>query len=266
MEGPRKARAPLAITLAVWKALFLREALVRLMRGRFAWLWMLVEPLAHVAILLALFTIGLRSRSVAGGDVMLFLILGIKGFFLVRNVMNRGSGAIEANDDLYAFRQIKPVDLVLVKAAAEGLLGVLVLAVLLAGAALTGRHVLPADPLGALLALLFLWILGVGLALMMSVLDVLLPELSRAINLLQTPLYLLSGAMIPITNLPIAFRDLLLLNPVVHGLEPLRLAFMPAYRTVPGTDPMYLVKFAVVTVFVGLLLQVRFQRRLATST
>ena len=266
MDAARKARAPLAVTLAVWRALFLREALVRLMRGRFAWLWMLVEPVAHVAILLALFTIGLRTRSVSGADVMLFLILGIKGFFLVRNVMNRGTGAIEANEDLYAFRQIKPVDLVLVRAAAEGLLGVLVLAVLLAAAGLTGRYVLPADPLGALAALASLWILGLGLALVMSVLDVLLPELSRTIHLLQTPLYLVSGAMIPLTSLPIAFRELLLLNPVVHGLEPLRVAFMPGYRPIPGIEPMYLVKFALVTIFLGLLLQVRFQRRLATST
>jgi capsular polysaccharide transport system permease protein len=265
MDAVPKARRPLAVTLGVWRALFLREILVRMMRGRFAWLWMLIEPLAQVLVMLALFTLGLRSRTVAGGDVVVFLVVGILGFFLVRNVMNRGSGAIEANDDLYAFRQIKPIDVVFVKAMVEGLLGCLLLGVVLAGAGLAGHPVVPADPLAALLALFSLWLLGLGLALVLSVIDVLLPEVGRTIHLLQTPLYLLSGAMIPISSLPLAFRDLLLLNPVVHGLEPLRLAFMPAYHIVPGTDPMYLVDFAVVTIFLGLLLQVRFQRRLATG-
>ena len=46
------ARTPPAVTLAGWKALFLREAVNRLARERGAWFWLLVEPVIHVASLL----------------------------------------------------------------------------------------------------------------------------------------------------------------------------------------------------------------------
>jgi capsular polysaccharide transport system permease protein len=263
MEAARKRRAPLAVTFAVWRALFLRDVLTRLMQGRFGWFWQLVEPIGHVLIMLALFAVGLRSRTIAGADVVVFLIVGILAFFLVRNVMNRGSAAIGANDELFAFRQIRPLDLVLVRVATEGLHVCVLLLIMLTGAGLLGRPVIPHDPLAALGALGSLFLLGIGLALVLSVVEVLLPELAQALRLMQTPLYLLSGAIYPLGNIPISFREIILWNPIAHGLESLRAAFSPTYHSVPGIEPGYLVESAVVTIFVGLALHARFENQLA---
>jgi hypothetical protein len=41
-------RSPASITWAVWKALFLREAVARLFAGRAAWAWILVEPVGRL--------------------------------------------------------------------------------------------------------------------------------------------------------------------------------------------------------------------------
>jgi capsular polysaccharide transport system permease protein len=265
MAAPRALRSPLAVALAVWKALFLREALSRLAQDRIAWALLIVEPLFHVVLLMWLFTVGFRQRVIAGADVGVFIMLGILGFFLVRNIMNRAVDAIDASEALFAFRQIKPVDTVFVRAVLEALLVCVLFLVMFAGGALLEYPIFPADPLGALQALGALWLGGLGLGLVLSVIGNLVAEFARMVRLLFTPLYFFSAVIYPTSILPPPLRDALLLNPIVHGLESLRVAFMPAYSVPSGIDPGYLLKFAVVMIFLGLALHIHFRSRLMTA-
>jgi len=43
-------RSTVSITWTVWKALFLREAVIRLFAGRAAWTWILVEPVGRLVL------------------------------------------------------------------------------------------------------------------------------------------------------------------------------------------------------------------------
>ncbi len=259
-------RSSLAITRSVWKALFLRETLVRISRVRWGWMWLILEPAAHVAILMWLFSAGLRGRVIAGGEIGLFIMLGVLGFFLTRNVWNRCADAIDSSENLFAFRQIKPVGTVLVRAVSEGLLTCVLFIVLLSGASLFGIEVILHDPMGALVALIGLWLFGFSVGLVLSVVATLVPELGRMVRLVQTPLYFFSAVMIPSAVLPISIRDVLLLNPILHGLEALRVAFMPAYVVPPGIDPFLLYQCAIPLILLGLTLHVRYRLRLMTTT
>ncbi|MBK8386803.1 MAG: hypothetical protein IPL11_14710 [Candidatus Accumulibacter sp.] len=60
--------------------------------------------------------------------------------------------------------------------------------------------------------------------------------------------------------LPPALREGMLFNPIVHGLEALRAAFLPHYHLVDKVDLSYLAAFAFA--FLGLALHVRFAHRL----
>jgi capsular polysaccharide transport system permease protein len=262
LAASRALRSPLAVTLAVWKALFMREALSRLAQDRIAWVWLVVEPIAHVSVFVAFIAIGLRQRSVAGADVSLFFMLGVLAFFMPRNILNRALDAIEPGEALYAFRQVLPVDTVLVRAVVEGLLELVILATMLAAAGLLHFPVIPADPLGALYALGALWLAGLGLGLALSVLGTLVSEIARVTRLLLTPLYFMSAVLFPSIAIPLAFRDVLMLNPLLHGIEALRVAFMPGYVVPPGIDVGYLVQFATVMIFIGLALHMRYQPEL----
>ena len=145
-------RPPLAVTLAVWRALFVRETLARISRFRFAWLWVIAEPAGHIAVLMLLFGAGLKGKVVAGGDIGQFIMLGILGFFMVRNIMNRCMDAIDSSHTLFAFRQILPADTVLVRAVSEGVLNCMLFIVLLTDAGMFGVSVIPHVPIGALAA------------------------------------------------------------------------------------------------------------------
>jgi capsular polysaccharide transport system permease protein len=257
-------RRPLAVMLAVWKALFLRELLNRVTRERFAWAWMLVEPIAHIAILGWMITQGFRNRTVAGGDPLIFIILGILGFFMTRNMMSRGIDAVESNSALFAFRQVKPVDTIFARALNTGFLEIMIFSLIFAGAGLMGLNILPKDPLLAFTALFALWLLGLGLGLALSVPCILIPELGHIVRLAMTPLYFFSAVIFPSVRLPLGLRDVLMWNPILHGLESLRIGFMPTYIVPPGISLLYVFACAVPLIFIGLAFHVHFRTQLMT--
>lgn len=254
-------RTPAAIMLSVWKALFLREAVSRLSAGRAAWLWLLLEPVAHVVFLMFIFAI-IRMHVVGGVDAAVWLMVGLLAFFMFKRTAMQAQNAVDANQALFAYRQVKPVDTVLVRAALEGFLMVLATIILFGGADLFGLGIVPADPLAVLEAFSGLWLLGLGLGLMASVAIELVPELGKFLGLAMTPLYFFSGVIFPLADVPQPYRDWLLLNPVVHGLEAARLGFAPYYHAVPGLSIAYTYSVALLGIFLGLALHVRFATRL----
>lgn len=257
-------RTSARVALSVWKALILREALYRLFSSRAAWVWLLLEPVVHVVFLMFIFTV-VRMRVVGGIETPLWLMVGLLAFFMFKRAGTQSMQAVGANQALFAYRQVKPVDTVLTRAALEGFLMILISILLFTGAGLFGIAIVPADPLAVLEAFFGLWLVGLGFGLVSSVASVLVPELGKIIILTMTPMYFLSGVIFPIARVPLPYREWLMLNPVAHGLEGARLGFAPYYQAVPELSIAYLYGFALVSVFLGLALHVRFSLRLATK-
>jgi capsular polysaccharide transport system permease protein len=246
------------------QALFLREAVHRLFSARAAWVWLLLEPVAHIAFLMFIFGV-IRLRVVGGIDTSLWFMVGMLAFFMFKRTATQSMNAVSANQALFAYRQVKPVDTVLTRSGLEGFLMVLVAITIFIGAALFQIDVLPADPLAVLEAFAGMWLVGVGFGLIVSVANELVAELGKIVGLFMTPLYLASGIMFPIAPLPPMYREWLMLNPLAHGVEAARLAFAPYYQSVPELSIPYLYGFALLTIFFGLALHVRFATRLTTQ-
>lgn len=261
MAATRAIRPPLLVAFHVWRAIFLREAVSRIARGNTAWIWMLVEPVGHMAIIMYMYSV-VRQRIVIGADTAVFVMLGVLAFILQRNMMNRCRNAIVQNRPLFTYRQILPVDVVLVRAAIEGFLQVLVMLLVLIGAGFAGREVVPVHPLSAIMAVSAMLFIGLGLGLIISVLAELAPDIARIMRFVMTPLYFLSAVLYPSMLPPPALRDILLYNPIVHAIESLRVAFMPRYQVPDGISLTYAFACAVPLVFLGLLLHVRYQKAL----
>lgn len=258
------ARTPAVVMLSVWRALFLREAVHRLFSTRAAWVWLLLEPLIHIIFMLVIMT-AFRMQHVGGINTAIWLMLGMVAFFMFRRTATQGMNAIGSNHALFTYRQVKPVDTVMMRTALEGFLMLLVTLLLFAGAGFVGLEIMPADPLSVLEALFGLWLIGVGWGLITSVAVELVPELGKVIGLLMTPLYFISGVMIPITLIPFPYREWLMYSPLPHGIEAARLGFAPYYHAAPETSITYLYGFALAMLFFGLAFHVRFAERLATK-
>lgn len=254
-------RSSLSITLSVWRALLLREALTRITGGRVPWLWLLLEPVAHIAFLTTIMTV-IGHRVVGGINAVLWIVTGLLAFFFFRRTVYQGSSSVASNAALFAYRQVRPVDTVFVRVFLEGALMLLISIIVFAGLSILGVSVSPDDPILVLLAIGGLWLLGLGIGLIFSVSTELVPETNFVLTFIMMPLYIVSGIMVPIASIPMPYRGWLVLNPIVHGLEAARLGFSSYYHVVPEFDLAYLYVFALVAVFLGLTLHQRFAQRL----
>lgn len=258
-------RTPLQVMLSVWLALFLREAVGRLMAGRIAWFWLLAEPIAHALFIAFVFGY-VVGQTMPGVDFILFLLSGLMGWKMFNLTMTRCMHAVDANQGLFSYRQVKPVDTVLVRAALEGFLALIVAVILMLGTTYIWKVFFPADPAMVSLLFLLLWLLGSGMGLILSVAKALIPDSDKVITIVMLPMYLISGIMFPATLVPEPYRSWMLVNPVLNGLELLRAAFFPGFPVAPGASLGYLAMFTAVVVALGLALHVRYERQLVMSS
>lgn len=252
------ARTPSQVMLAVLHALLMREALRRLFATRAAWAWLIVEPLFHAGYLTVIYTV-IRVRSVGGIDLVIWLLSGLMGFFLFRRTASQVSEALTANRPLFSYRQVKPLDTFIARAVLEGVLMTVLTTVVFIGATLLGHPFVPDAPLTVLMAFFCAWMIGFGWGVIEAVASDLVPELGNVLDLASRPLYLISGVVFPLSLLPPVLRDWLMLNPLAHLVEQLRLGIASHYHAVPEANLAYPFACALVLLFAGLLLLRRFE-------
>jgi capsular polysaccharide transport system permease protein len=250
-------RNPLAVSFAVWRAIFLREALDRLFDMRFAWFWLLAEPVLHISFIAFILTV-IRVRTVGNADVVVWIMVGMLAFFLFRRAAVQVTYAVDSNRPLFTYRQVKPFDPAIARAVLEAFLMAIISLIILGTAGLLGHETFPVDALLVTQAVFGLWLFGVGYGLVASVLMELVPEMEHVLKILMMPLYLISGVIWPLASIPLPYRDIMIINPIAHGLELVRLGYFPHYHTVPGLSMSYLFAWGVISVFSGLILYRRF--------
>ncbi|MGP9675252.1 MULTISPECIES: ABC transporter permease [unclassified Halomonas] len=261
----RGARTPWQVTRSVWYAMFMREAISRTMADRMGWFWMIFEPVAMVGIMVAIRSFIRGDRLVINAPFIPWMITGLLGFFLVREGMIRGMGAINANKALFAYRQVQPVDPVLTRNFLEGMLRTFIFLIFIVGGLMLDQEMYPDNAIRAMAAWFSLWCLGLGLGLVTSVSATLVPEVGRVITMMSLPLLIISGVILPLNSLPHWLLEYLMLNPIPHGLETLRLGFFEHYHVVPGTSMVYFWLFTFSLIALGLLMHLRFIDRLKAS-
>lgn len=242
------------ILKAVIFALVLREARARFGKNRLGAFWFVFEPLAHVAVMVTIFTV-IRHRMLPGVDVPMFLVTGIVPFLLFKNVVLKGMEAVNANHGLFVYRQIKPFDCIAARTIVEFAMMATVYVALIFALSFWG-HSAPtiSSPLKWIGMLITGMALSFGLALIFCVVVDALPESKSFIRLLFMPLYLLSGVIFPVWRVPHQFLELITWNPYLHIIDGLRRAVFPSYPHISAIDESYPAKLAFVMLFLGMAL------------
>jgi capsular polysaccharide transport system permease protein len=191
-----------------------------------------------------------------------WMIMGLTAFFMFRDGMTRGMGAVNANKGLFAYRQVKPIDTVIVRGLVEATVHVTVIVLFIIVLALLGFDMTPANLLLALFAWFSLWLLGLGTGMILSVVVTVVPDLSKIVNVMTLPLMILSGAFIPVQYMPYEVQQILLYNPILHAIETLRLGYFSGYWTMPEVSMFYVYQWVLPILMLGLLLQLRFELKL----
>ena len=195
---------------------------------------------------------------------MLFLINGIIPFFMFRTGVTLGISATESNRGLFSYRPVKPIDALLARNILEFLLKFTAY-IAFTAAFLWFGYSISFEQIPQLLgywALLFIFMLAC------SLIFIVIGDFKRNRKFLLMfflILYLLSGILYSIHIIPVEYREYLLFNPLIHIFELMRHAVAPTYSLVPGISLSYFMIWMIISLFIGLLLYKRFERRMVKS-
>lgn len=202
-------------------ALLMREVITRFGRDNLGVLWLIAEPMIFtLAIVLFWSGTGLIHRSSL--PIAAFAVTGYSSVLLWRNCANRALMAIDANLPLLFHRNVKVIDVFLTRSVLEA-----------AGA--TGSFAIlsifftsiewisaPVDMLQVIFGWFMLIWFGVALALVIGAGTAYSPIVEKLWGPVAYLLFPLSGAAFMVDWLPPAFQEIVLLLPMVHGLEIVR--------------------------------------------
>lgn len=233
-------------------ALMLRELTTRFGRENIGFLWIMVEPLLF-ALLVGLVWRFMKGPIEFGVDIVAFVVTGYIPLVLFRSVISRSISSFTANSGLMYHRQVKVIDLMLVRFLIEligHMMAYLTVAILLG---VFGLFPVPYD-LG------FLILGGAYYALFCFALALVVAPLSEMSELLEklapVTLYIMipfSGAFSTVSVLSDGAANVVLYSPAVHGMEMMRYGvFGPSIN--PQYDFIYPLEVCLPIMALGLLL------------
>jgi capsular polysaccharide transport system permease protein len=234
-------------------ALLLRELTSRFGKSRGGFLWVLVEPIAHVLIPVALFGF-IRQRVMPGVEYPVFIVYGFLPFLLFKAICLQIVDGTNTAQGILSYRQVLLMDVFIAKALAHCVIQSVVFIVVLTGLAMFGYHVLPPRPVELGLVLLLAAVLAFGLGLLFAAIASLIPDARAVIHVMFMPLYFASGILFPVTRFSDEWVRLLAINPVLHLVELSRVMGLDGHQPMKYLSIQYPVALALTTTVIGLML------------
>lgn len=256
-------RRGLASQLEVVIALILRETRTRFGRNRLGYLWALIEPLAFTFTFYGVLIVANRPHP-PGMGVFSFIATGVLPYTLFSNTVTRVADAVSSNKAMLYYPQVRPIELVMARAALEAATFIAVFVLIMAGDALVSQRLDLEEPLLVIAGLLAASALGTGFGLIFCALGQVSTLADRIRGPLMRPLFWVSGAFFTAESLPDNARDAMLWNPVLHVTEVVRAGWFSSHEAT-YVDLRYVLSWIGGLMLVGLLLERWVRRRIDLS-
>ncbi len=241
-----------AVQRRVIGALLMREVITRFGRENLGVLWLIGEPM--------IFTLGVATLWSAAGlshgsslPIVAFAITGYSSVLMWRNSVGRCNSAIQQNLNLLYHRNVQVIDVFVTRIVLE-LAGATASFVVLSIIFIAAEWI---DPPIDLLMVVSGWLMlawfGASLSLVIGAATAYSELVERIWHPTAYLLFPLSGAAFMVEWLPPAAQQVVLLLPMVHGVEMVREGFFGnAVRT--HYDAGYMALCCLVLTFLGLYL------------
>lgn len=212
----------------VINALVYRELKTRVSQVKFGVLGVFIEPLGVIAVFLIIF--GFVRGGSPGIDIILFLSCGVILYTMYVNISIRSLNSMQANEELFFYRPVKPVDTIIARTLVEsGLYGSIFL--IIAGFTCLIREQWLIHDFGLLFVTftaLTLNAFGFGVFLMAA--GHRYRALHQIVPLMMRPLWFISGIFFSLSAVPQQFLPWLSWNPILQAIELSRSAFSHDYQ------------------------------------
>lgn len=256
--SPRPPASRLLVQLRVIFALVMREMATRFGRSAGGYVWAVLEPAGTVALLSLVFS-QIARRPPLGDDFPLFFATGYVAFHCYIDISRNVSIAVRMNRALLSFPRVTMLDAIIARFLLQLLTttvsGTTIIAALLA----VTDHPVTLDLGAILLAFGLAALLGLGMGALNCVLFAFSPTWERFFNLVNRPLFLVSGVLFIYESMPNAIQSVVWWNPLVHVTAIMRTGFYPFYAP-SFVSVGYVVFFALTPLVMGMLM-LRIARR-----
>lgn len=253
-----RATLPRFASVRTIMALILREMSTTYGRSPGGYVWAVLEPALGLALLVVLFSNGLRTPPL-GTNFAIFYASGLMPYFTFLIVANKVGQAVNFSRQLLAYPRVTIIDTVVARfilaALTQFLVSYLLIAAILATMETRTVVVLPA----ILSAFAMAAALGLGIGVLNAVLMAYYPIWQSIWSILTRPLVLASGVIFLHDRIPSPYREWLEWNPLVHVVGHARTGFYYSYRG-EYVDITYVYVVALICGAVGLLFLRRYYR------
>ena len=241
-----------------------RELKTRVSTAKFGVIGVFIEPLGQIFMFLLLFSI-IRGNSRGGLDIILFLAAGICIFSVFSDIGIRSANAMIANEALFFYRRVKPIDTVIARTIVETGLYSIVFITIIIGCYLIREEIILNDITLLFLSFFGLVIFSLGLGMFLMVSAHIYPIVLQLTPIIMRPLWFISGVVISLNALPQWLRPYLSWNPVLQSIELARHAFSTDYVIRSNeVSLLYLWQCAIVSLCFGLWIYTCNEKRLLT--
>ncbi|MFJ1253070.1 ABC transporter permease [Cupriavidus sp. CuC1] len=221
MEMHTPFRRALQIQLRVIGALLMREILTRYGRHNIGFMWLFVEPMTFTLGITALWSM-VKVTHGTSLPITEFALTGYSTVLLWRNAVNRCNLAIAPNLGLLFHRNVRVIDLFAARLLLEFTGATISFIVLSLVFIAIGWAIPPKDIIKIFEAWGLLMWYAVGLGLIVGSLSERSETVDRVWHTITYLIFPLSGAAFMVDWLPKSAQTLVLLLPMVHGVEMLR--------------------------------------------
>lgn len=215
-------------TARVIFALIMREMDTAHGRSPGGYLWMVLEPIAGIALMSYIFGLFLRTPPL-GPSFPLFYATGLLPFGLYSDLMSKTSQAIRFSRPLLTYPRVTFVDAIIARFLLAVLTQVIVYYIIIAGIVIVQgidvvidyKYVAGAICLGAFL--------GLSVGSVNCLLFAFFPVWERIWAILNRPLVIISGTFYLYDGLPDTVKEFAWYNPIFHIVGLMRAGIYPEY-------------------------------------
>lgn len=244
----------------VMGAVMLRDMRSRFFNHGLGFLVVSLWPLAHMLILLTIYNFAGRTAPF-GESTAVFFATGLVPTLLFMYVSRFMALSLIQNRSMLSFPHIRMLDIIFARAALEAIAAFVTLLLLFAFLLISGQDPFPSDPTEAVFAYLATLLLAVGIGIVVSVVAMFAPFFVTIYTLFTIVIYMLSGALFVVSNLPDQIAQYLALNPVLHGVEWMKGAYYESYSD-KWLNKTYIVGWGISSLFIGLTVERMLRNRI----
>lgn len=202
--------------------MLMREILTRYGRHNIGFFWLFVEPMMFTLAIVVLWSFNTSTHGGSRLPVVAFAVTGYGTVLLWRNTAGRSLNFVEPNLSLMYHRNVKIIDVLASRIILEitgGTISFVFLASLSVG---MGWMRPPEDIAKVMIAWLMLTWFAASLALAIGAMSARSELIEKIWHPVSYILFPLSGALFMVDWMPPSAQKIILLLPMVHGVEALR--------------------------------------------